>query len=106
MLNEIRAFFEELRNEPQLPWPEGVPAISPVTGEDMRARSNLHWQLAKQYGDDLETRLVDLYDAGADTPALIDLMDEVVAIIRRKDKPRDQRVREIGELMQKMAASI
>jgi hypothetical protein len=106
MLNEIRAFFEELRNEPQPLWPEGVPTISPVTGEDMRALSEHHWQLAKQCGDDLETKLVDLYDAGADTPAMIDLMDEVVAVIRLKDKPRDQRVREIGRLLQQTAASM
>jgi hypothetical protein len=51
--------------------------------------------------DEMETKIVDLYDAGADVPAAIDLVDEVVAIIRRKDKPQDLRVKEIGQLLQK-----
>jgi hypothetical protein len=32
-------------------------------------------------GDDLETKIVDLYDAGGDEPELIDLIDEVVAML-------------------------
>jgi hypothetical protein len=106
MLDEIRMFFEELREAPAPTWPEGVPTINPATGEDLRAESELHWRLAMQFLDDLETKIVDLYDAGADVPAAIDLIDEVVAIIRRKDKSKELRVREIGQLMQKRGAQI
>jgi hypothetical protein len=101
MLDEIRSFFEALREEPKPPWPEGIPAVDPATGEDLRAVWELHWRLMKECVDDLETKIVDLYDAGAETPAMIDLIDEVVAIIRQKDKSKDQRVLEIGQLMQR-----
>jgi hypothetical protein len=48
----------------------------------------------------MEAKIVELYEAGADVPAAIDLVDEVVAIIRRKDKPRDLRLKEIGRLIE------
>jgi hypothetical protein len=102
MLGEIRSFFAELRDEP-FKWPEGVPAIDPVTGRDLRAESEHHWRLMMQSLDDLETKIVDLYDAGADVPAAIDLIDEVVAIIRRKVSPQE-RILEIGRLLQKRGA--
>jgi hypothetical protein len=50
--------------------------------------------------DKMEAKIVELYEAGADVPAAIDLVDEVVAIIRRKDKPRDLRLKEIGRLIE------
>jgi hypothetical protein len=104
MLDEIRSFFEELREEPKPPWPEGVPAVNPATGEDLRTVSELHWRLMKECGDDLETKIVDLYRAGGNVPAMIDLIDEVVAIIRRKEKSLEVRVREIAQLMQTKTA--
>jgi hypothetical protein len=100
MLNEIRSFFEKLRQKPAPAWPEGVSAIGP-DGGDLRAESEHHWRLMMQSVDELEAKIVDLYDAGADVPAAIDLVDEIVAIIRRKDKPQDLRVKEIGLLLQK-----
>jgi hypothetical protein len=99
MLDEIRSFFEEQRTP--FKWPEGLPAV--VAGSDMRAESEKHWRLAMHYLDELEAKIVDLYDAGADIPAAIDIVDEIVAIIRRKSVPQDQRVREIGQLMRKRA---
>ena len=106
MLDEIRSFFEELREEPAPALPEGIPAIDPATGRDLRAESEHHWRLMMECGDDLETKIVDLYDAGADVPAAIDLIDEVVAIIRRKGEPHQTRVRDIGQLLQKRGAQI
>ena len=70
-------------------------------GGDLRAESEQHWRLAMEAADKMEAKIIDLYDAGADVPAAIDLLDEVVAIIRRKDKPQDLRVKEIGQLLQK-----
>ena len=101
MLDEIRSFFNELREEPAPAWPEGLSAIDPVIERDLRAESEHHWRLMMQSVDDLETKIVDLYEAGADVPAAIDLIDEVIAIIRRKGEPHEVRVREIGRLMQK-----
>jgi hypothetical protein len=104
MLDEIRSFFEELREEPAPTWPEGVSAIALATERDLRAESEHHWRLMMQSVDDLETKIVGLYEAGTDVPAAIDLIDEVVAIIRRNDKLPELRVREIGQLMQKRGA--
>ena len=103
MLDEIRSFFEALRGEPAPTWPEGVSPINPVTGENLQAVSELHWRLATQSLDELEIKIVGLYDAGEDEPALIDLMDEVVAIIRRKGELQG-RVREIVQLLQTRGA--
>jgi hypothetical protein len=58
------------------------------------------------YLDELEARIVEIYDAGADVPVAIELIDEVVAIIRWKSEPHEVRVREIGQLMQKRGAQI
>jgi len=41
MLEEIRRFFDEQRGPPPK-WPEHLPAISPITGEDLRAESEKH----------------------------------------------------------------
>jgi hypothetical protein len=103
MLDEIRSFFEKLREEPPPAWPEGVSAVGP-NGRDLRAESERHWQLAMEAADKMEATIVELYEAGADVPAAIDLVDEVVAIIRRKDKARDKRAKEIGRLIKQWAA--
>jgi hypothetical protein len=103
MLDEIRSFFEKLREQPAPAWPEGALVIGP-DGGDLRAESEQHWRMTMEAVDKMETMIVHLYEAGADVPAAIDLIDEVVAIIRRKDKPRDLRVKEIDRLMEKWAA--
>jgi len=99
MLDEIRTFFEELRQQPAPLWPEGVPVINPATGEDLRAVSELHWRLQSQCADELEAKIIGLYEAGADNTAAIGIFDEVVAIVRRKTDPHEVRVKEIGRLM-------
>jgi hypothetical protein len=104
MLDEIRSFFEELRKP--FKWPENLSTIDPAIEHKLRTESELHWRLAMQSLDDLETKIVELYEAGADVPAAIDLIDEVMVIIRRKDKPQELRVREIGQLMQERGGQI
>ena len=103
MLNEIRSFFEKLRQKPAPALPEGVSAIG-SDGGDLRAEPEHHWRLMMQSVDELEAKIVDLYDAGADDSAAIDLIDEVVVIIRRRDKPQDMRVQEIGHVMGRWVA--
>jgi hypothetical protein len=105
MLEEIRLFFEGLR-VPAPKWPENLSALDPVVEGELRAESERHWRLAMEAVDKMEARIVGLYEVGADVPAAIDLIDEVVAIIRRKDKPRKRRVKEIGRLMDKWAAAM
>jgi hypothetical protein len=106
MLDEIRSFFGELWEQPAPPWPEGVPAINPATGEDLRALSEKYWRLRAECIEGMEAKIVDLYDCGADIPAMIDLIDDVVAIIRRKGQPADARLDEIGQLMRSRGATI
>ena len=57
----------------------------------MRAESEKHWRLAMYYLDELQAKIVSLSEAGADSPAAIDIVDEVVAIIQRKGEPHEAR---------------
>ena len=66
-------------------------------------KSELYWRLMMEGRYDLEFKIVDLYETRAD-PAAIDLINEVIAIIRRNGEPRDARFREIWRLMQKSGA--
>ena len=100
MLNEIRSFFDEGRRPPPK-WPEDLPAISPVTGEDLRAESERHWRLAMQYLDEIEAVIIGLYEEGADNSAAIDLLDGVIVIIRQKGESYAARLKEIGRLLRK-----
>ena len=49
----------------------------------------MHW---------LGTALIEIYETGEEHPIKIDLLDKVFSIMRRKDR-RDERVREIANLM-------
>ena len=98
MLEEIRRFFDEQRGAPPK-WPEHQPAISPVTGEDLQAESERHWRLVMQYLDEIEAVVIRLYEDGADDPAAIDLLDRVIANIRRKHETYETRLEEIWRLM-------
>jgi hypothetical protein len=98
MLEEIRRFFDEQRRPPPK-WPDHVPAISPVTGEDLRAESERHWRLAMQSLDEIEAVVIGLYEDGADDPASIDVLDGVIATMRRKDEKYATRLKEIWRLM-------
>jgi hypothetical protein len=46
----------------------------------------------------LGTALIAIYEAGAEHPTKTDLLDQLVSIIRRKDRP-DERAREIANLI-------
>jgi hypothetical protein len=106
MLDEIRQFFEELREQPRPRWPEGVPTIDLATGEDLRAVSESRWRFMMDCLDNLETTVIGIYNRGVDDPAAIDFIDELVAIIRRKGEPHQQRVEEIWQLARKRGPSI
>jgi hypothetical protein len=99
MIDEIRSFFDGLRDEPAPPWPEGTPPIHPITGVDLRALAEQHHRLGLQSLDDMEAKIMDLYEAGASVPAAIDLVDGVVAIIRRKNEAPVDRLWQIGRLV-------
>lgn len=54
--------------------------------------------LAVERLDGFGTALIEIYEAGAEHPIKIDLLDQFVSIIRRKGRP-DERAREIAKLM-------
>jgi len=97
MLDEIRSFFEELRYP--FSWRPNPSQEGPFTDTELRAESERHWRLEMEAVDALETAVLHLYDAGTDDAAAIDLLDEVVVIVRRKDEQRELRFREIAELL-------
>jgi hypothetical protein len=68
MLADIRRFFDEQRGPPPK-WPEHLPAISPITGEDLQAESERHWRLAMRYLDEIEAVVIRLYEDGAHDPS-------------------------------------
>jgi hypothetical protein len=105
MLEEIRSFFREVREEPAPTWPDCLSKIDPAE-RDLRVESELNWRLMMEARYDLEFKIVDLYDTRADVPAAIDLINEVIAIIRRNGEPRDARFREIWCLMQNSGAPV
>ena len=51
MLDEIRLFFEKLREEPAPAWPEGGVSVIGPDGGDLRAESEQHWRLAMEAAD-------------------------------------------------------
>jgi hypothetical protein len=63
--------------------------VSPRLEHNTRRASGMHW---------LGTALIDLYEASEKDTIKTDLLEQVVAIIRRQDR-RDERVREIMDLM-------
>jgi hypothetical protein len=62
---------------------------SRVNGSGTGQEAGMHW---------LGTVLIDLYEADEKHPVKTDLLDQVVGIMRRKDG-RDERVRDIANLM-------
>jgi hypothetical protein len=98
MLDEIRSFFDEQRG-PAPVWPDHLPAINPVTGEDDRANAEKHWRLAMECVDEFEARLLTLYDAGAGNTRAIGFLDDLMIIIRRKSESHRERSLEIGRLL-------
>jgi hypothetical protein len=101
MLDEIRSFFEDARDHDRVRWPEHLSTIGPGMIRELQTGFKNKGQLARQVLDDLESTVVGLYERGAGAPGMIDVIDEVVAIIRQKDETLDMRVVEILQLLQK-----
>jgi hypothetical protein len=63
-----------------------------------RAESENHWGPVAGRLNGLGPALIKIYEASEEHPTKIDLLDQVVSIIRRQKKP-DERLREIAILM-------
>jgi hypothetical protein len=72
--------------------------VPPFLERELRAESENHWDLGVERLDGFGTALIEIYEAGAEHPMKIDLLDQFVSIIRRKGRP-DERAREIAKLM-------
>jgi hypothetical protein len=66
-------------------------------GRELCADSEKHWGPVGHLNG-LGPTLIEIYETGAEHPMKIDLLDQVVSIVRRKKRP-DERVREIAILM-------
>jgi hypothetical protein len=58
-------------------------------GTQQRTGGGMHW---------LGTTLIEIYESDAKEPAKIDLLEQIVSIVRREDR-QDERVREIASLI-------
>jgi hypothetical protein len=101
MLDEVRSFFEALRKP--VDWPKSFQRRDPRWQKEPRAESEKHRRLAVEDLDRLEAALIEVYEAGAEDLSATDFLDQVISIIRRKDKPAGDRVREIGNLTRSWA---
>jgi hypothetical protein len=63
-----------------------------------RVESENHWGPVAGHFNGLGPALIKIYEAGEQHPMKIDMLDQVVSIIRRQKRP-DERVREIAILM-------
>jgi elongation factor P--beta-lysine ligase len=103
MLDEIKAFFDELRTP--FEWPDHYPSIDPISGVNVRAHCQKHHHLAMLALDKTEFHLLEIYRAGADSVAAIDFLDQVIAIIRR-DGSAEERMHAIGCFLRQQESRI
>jgi hypothetical protein len=96
MLDEIKDFFDELRTP--FEWPDHFPEIDPVSGVNVRANCEKHHRVAMAALDKTEFHLLRIYRAGSDNINAIDVLDGVMAIIRRDD-PAHERMLAIGRFL-------
>jgi hypothetical protein len=104
MFEEIRPFFDRLRKQPQPEWPKNLSAIDPDFEMELLADSEKHWRLAMECLDEMEVAIVQIYDAGADDPVAIDLLDEIVSLIRGKGTD-EVRLAKIAKLLRERLSS-
>jgi hypothetical protein len=90
--DEIHSFFGKLRQEP-FRWPKNLQE------REARAEAELHWRLMLRSVDDMESKIIEKYDAGT-----IDLIDEVIAIIRRRSESLAERAFKIARMLQRRNA--
>ena len=79
MLDDINAFFDELRTP--FEWPDHFPELDPISGINVRAHCEKHHHLAMLALDKTEFHLLEIYRAGGDSITAIDFLDRVIAII-------------------------
>lgn len=97
MLDEIEFFFDELRTPFDLP--EDLMAVDPETGGTLPFTARDCWTAAMAALDDIEARLLRLYEFSAVSPSTSEFLDRVIAIMRRSSPP-DERMSAIGRLFQ------
>jgi hypothetical protein len=97
MLEEIQVFIDRLRNQKPPPITD-ISATWPEMDRWLRVEQAKAHQGMLDTADELEERLRALYEIGADSPYAIDLLDQVVAVIRRGDLTDSQRVRALAIL--------
>jgi len=73
-------------------------SLPPFSECELRVESENYRDLAVERLDGFGTALIEIYEAGAEHPIKIDLLDQFVSIIRRKGGS-DERAREIAKLM-------
>lgn len=100
MIGEIQAFIDRLRSQEPPPI-NNAPVTDPwVENERAKLRveqANAHRGMLEAV-DGIEDALRRLYAEGADDPLAVDQLDQIVAIIRRKDRGDSERVAEIARL--------
>lgn len=102
MLDEIRSFFEKLRQSsvttlPQYPLLDGDPLA-----EQTRKEHEKHTKLMLDALDAYEAKIVEIYEIGTEDAVAIDALDQVMAIIRRRDGLPIEQSREIGLLLRRL----
>jgi hypothetical protein len=98
MLDDINAFFDELRTP--FEWPDHFPELDPISGINVRAHCEKHHHLAMLALDKTEFHLLEIYRAGGDSITAIDFLDRVIAIIRRDDSA-EERMLAIGRFLRR-----
>jgi hypothetical protein len=103
MLDEINAFFDELRTP--FEWPDHFPELDPISGVNVRAHCEKHHHLAMLALDKTEFHLLEIYRAGGESITAIDFLDRVIAIIRRDDSA-EERMLAIGGFLREQESRV
>jgi hypothetical protein len=97
MLDEIQAFIDRLRNQKPPPIKD-ISATWPEMDRSLREDQAKAHRGMLDAAEGIEEHLRALYENGADSADAIDLLDQVVVIIKRNDLTDSQRVRELAVL--------
>jgi hypothetical protein len=97
VLDEIQAFIDRLRNQKPPPITD-ISATWPEMDKSLREDQAKAHQGMLEAAERIGENLTNLYEIGADDPEAIDVLDQAVAVIRRKDFTDSQRVRALAIL--------